>query len=317
MRYTPSVKLANLERLLIAIAATGGALGPEACAPKGSCDGFQSTPYTRDVTPEAGVVTQAPGSALTPSECASICPVESGSLDSCKSIAGEAGTAVECTYHALCEGRRPAGLVSSSPARSDDAVGAFFAHVAHLEAASVTAFRVLARELRVLSAPRTLIRSARRAAREERRHARATRALAHGRGARVCDVRLRPTPPRSLEAIAFENMVEGCVRETWGALLATYQAIHARDPRVRATMKRIARDETRHATLAWSIRRWSERRLSREARSTIDRARDAAIGELRASLRCSARSVTLENARLIPDRARMLALFDALFHRLH
>ena len=52
---------------------------------------------------------------------------------------------------------------------------------------------------------------------------------------------------RELEAIAIENAVEGCVRESFGALLATWQAKTAGDARVRAAMKRIARDETRHA----------------------------------------------------------------------
>jgi hypothetical protein len=41
---------------------------------------------------------------------------------------------------------------------------------------------------------------------------------------------------RSLESIAIENAVEGCVNETWAALVATLQAAHATDPELRAVM---------------------------------------------------------------------------------
>jgi demethoxyubiquinone hydroxylase (CLK1/Coq7/Cat5 family) len=55
---------------------------------------------------------------------------------------------------------------------------------------------------------------------------------------------------RSLEAIALDNVSEGCVRELYGALVATYQARVARDPEVRAVVTRIAREETQHAALS-------------------------------------------------------------------
>jgi hypothetical protein len=308
-----------LQRFLIALAAAGGASAVSACSSShGSCDGFVSQSYTRDMMPEAGAVTQAPGTMLPLQDCESICTDNpgGGSLDSCKTIATDAGATVECTYRTICEGRRPPGLVAACPMESGDEVGDFFAHVAHLEAASVFAFRALAGELRVLRAPRALTRSARRAAQEETRHARATRALARARGAHVAKVERRATAPRSLEEIALENMVEGCVRETWGALLATFQALHAADPHVRAEMKRIARDEARHASLAWSIHRWSEPRLSRRARSEVRRAQDAAIAELRTSLRLSAPSTVLQGARLMPPSVHAVAMFDALFNQL-
>jgi hypothetical protein len=85
---------------------------------------------------------------------------------------------------------------------------------------------------------------------------------------------------RSIEAMALENAVEGCVRETYGALLAAYQARAARDPVVRAVMKRIARDETRHAALSWDVGRWLETRLNREARSKVLAAKQVAAREL-------------------------------------
>ena len=89
---------------------------------------------------------------------------------------------------------------------------------------------------------------------------------------------------RSIEAMALENAVEGCVRETYGALLATYQARAARDPVVRAVMKRIASDETRHAALSWDVGRWLETRLDREAKSRVLAAKQVAARELVSSV---------------------------------
>jgi hypothetical protein len=85
---------------------------------------------------------------------------------------------------------------------------------------------------------------------------------------------------RELEAVAIENASEGCVRETFGAILAQWQATHAHDERVRATMRRIARDESRHAALAWEVAQWAERRLSADARKRVARAKQHAFDVL-------------------------------------
>jgi hypothetical protein len=55
----------------------------------------------------------------------------------------------------VCIGRRPAGLARSRP-RGATRVGAYFAHVAHLEAASVHAFEALREELIHHGAPKSL-----------------------------------------------------------------------------------------------------------------------------------------------------------------
>ena len=59
--------------------------------------------------------------------------------------------------------------------------------------------------------------------------------------------RVEALPTRALGVVAIENAVEGCVRETFGALIASWQAEHARDPGIKRLMRSIARDETRHA----------------------------------------------------------------------
>jgi hypothetical protein len=191
----------------------------------------------------------------------------------------------ECsgTQAVFCTGRRPAGLASTGVGTDAgaDPVGRWLAEAAHLEAASVHAFEQLADRLAALAAPATLVTAARRCAREEIEHARVMTAWARVYGVEPAAVRLRPVGEPMLEALALENAVEGCVRETWGALLAWYQAAHAEDPALRAALADIARDETRHAELARSIAEWLEPQLSESARTRIRAARDRAVAELR------------------------------------
>jgi hypothetical protein len=185
-----------------------------------------------------------------------------------------------------CEGRRPVGLRSA--ARTvDSGFARHLADAAWLEAASVDAFGVLRRELRAHGAPRRLLRAASRSKRDERRHARATKALAKAFGVDVAPVERDAAPLRSLAELALENAVEGCVRETWGALVALRQASHAREPAVRATMRRIARDEARHAQLAWAVDAWLHPRLSPAERQQALAARRVAVSELARELRSS------------------------------
>ena len=172
-------------------------------------------------------------------------------------------------------------------ARRASALGRHFAQAAHLEAAAVDAFRILREELRAHGAPAELIDAASRAERDEVRHARMTAALARRHGT---PVRARKPAPRkgrsaspaarSLETIAIENMIEGCVRETFGALAAEAQAMLAADGEVRAVMARIAPDETRHAALGWAVATWAEGKLDEGARARVAEARRAAVAEL-------------------------------------
>ena len=75
------------------------------------------------------------------------------------------------------------------------------------------------------------------------------------------------------------------MRETFGALQATFQAAHANDPAVKRVMARIAEDETRHAALAWAIAEWAEQRLTAEQRWTLEHARARAIEALAEGLK--------------------------------
>ncbi|APR81571.1 putative lipoprotein [Minicystis rosea] len=179
-----------------------------------------------------------------------------------------------------CVGRMPAGLASAPRDRGASVLGDFLSRGAHLEAASITAFERLATELEAHGASRDLIDEARRAADDECRHATVMGALARARGGDPVAPCIEPTPPRSLADMALENAVEGCVRETFGALVGAYQANHAGDAEIASAMHPIAADEARHAALAWKVHAWAMEQLGSEQRARIERAQVEAFSAL-------------------------------------
>ena len=230
-------------------------------------------------------------------DCFSACGAQSqppgpNGIPSCVGEDGDGGTRVaHCQVQYLC-GRKLDGLFDA-PIGTAGALGEALARAAWLEAASIHAFRRLARELRAHGAPRELVDAARACARDEARHARTMARLARARGAVVPRVRVDETGVRDLESVARENAVEGCVGETYGALLAIWQAEHARESDVRDAMHAIAPDELRHAALAWAIASWADARLSEGARARVRDARDVAVRDL------------LQNATMDPDAMRL------------
>jgi hypothetical protein len=188
---------------------------------------------------------------------------------------------IQCGSCVGIAGRRPDGLEKMAAVAIDDPVGNFFATCAYLEAASVHAFRIMRRELAAFDAPDDLLDAAIRAEADEVKHTRMTRDLAraHG-GKRPQRVRLKKQPHRTLEDIALENVVEGCVRETFSALIAMWQAEHASDAAIATAMKEIAADETRHAAFSWSVASWADGLLDDVARARVSAARDRAFVDL-------------------------------------
>jgi hypothetical protein len=180
-----------------------------------------------------------------------------------------------------CTGRLTEGY--SAPGRAPRHDGERFAAMAYLEAVSVHAFRRLERELAAHGAPPELLRGARRARRDEVRHTATTSRLARARGR---SPRLPAAPPRetvrSLFAIALENAVEGCVRETYGAVAGLVEAQTSAEASLRVAMRGIAVDECRHAELAWAVHSWALPRLSEDERRSIERAMKEAVAEIRA-----------------------------------
>ena len=211
-------------------------------------------------------------------------------------------------------GRRPRGLRRARAACAPSPAGAYFARMAHDEAASVLAFVRLSDELAAHGAPPALQRAASRARRDEERHARAMARQARMRGAPVPAPRVLRHAIRPLEAVARENAVEGCVNETFGALIAAFQAEHAPRGSLRRVFARIAADEARHAALSWAVARWAEARLEPAARARVAAARARALRALRTQAGAwpfdaeVGRPGAALRARLVDGMARGLAL---------
>jgi hypothetical protein len=138
-----------------------------------------------------------------------------------------------------------------------------------------------------------------------------TTKMAERLGATVRPPTVADIEERTPFEIALENAVEGCVKETYAALLAHYQAQHVADRSLAAMMSVIAEDETRHAALAWEVAEWLEPRLTDDERAEVQRARTTAIEELRASLSVEP-PAELVNGVGMPSAAHALAMLDGL-----
>jgi hypothetical protein len=208
-------------------------------------------------------------------ECAEVPPVwydiliDAGALDAAALTDG--GVLVVCACVGS-SGRRPRGF-RARLARGATALGAYLAQAARLEAASVHAFERLRAEMEAHGAPRALLDAIDHARTDEARHAAVMSRLARRCGGRVRSVTAPRTSAktRSALALAIENAREGCVREAFGALVATYQAMHATDVDARRTMRAIAVDETRHAELAWRVAAMLDAKLDDERRARVRR----------------------------------------------
>lgn len=188
-------------------------------------------------------------------------------------------------------GRRPDGLAQPEPlihvsAKSKwHTVGGFFAQLAYLEEAAVTAFSHLAMELEAHNAPEALCAIAREGIREEIEHTQMMKALAARYG--VTDlpkVQVAPFKLRPLSEIAYDNAREGCVRETFGSVLAFWQSQMAEDEAVRCVMQRVAEEESQHAALSWAIDEWAQPLLSREEQSQCAKLKETSLAALRNEL---------------------------------
>jgi hypothetical protein len=129
------------------------------------------------------------------------------------------------------------------------------------EHASVAAFARFTLLLLSVGAPPELVVASQRASLDEIEHARACFALARRYGsADVGPSALNLTDalsPLGLAQIVALTVSEGCVGETLGALMAAEQLDHTSDPAVARILRRIAKDEARHAELAWKFLAWA------------------------------------------------------------
>jgi hypothetical protein len=147
------------------------------------------------------------------------------------------------------------------------------------EHASVAAFARLTMHLLSLGAPPDLVAESQRASLDEIRHAKIAFASARryggaalGPGRLALDGAVEPV---DLVELVRLTAAEGCVGETLGAALAEEQAHVATDPEAKRILRRIARDEARHAALAWKIVGWAVgedgRDVKRALRAAVER----------------------------------------------
>lgn len=153
------------------------------------------------------------------------------------------------------------------------------------EHASIAAFARFSMMMMSVSAPADLVADSQRASLDEVRHARACFSLARRYGADAmgpAELRVDDAmAPLSLAELAALTAEEGCVGETLGALLAEEQAARATDSVAASILERIARDEARHAELAWRFVAWAVARggedVARAVRAAIARATKATL----------------------------------------
>jgi len=136
----------------------------------------------------------------------------------------------------------------------------YWTRVGLMEHASIAAFARFALQLLAVGAPSDLVRATHEAMGDETEHARLAFALAAtygggnvGPGEIAID--------GSLDGFHVDGMLativrEGCIGETLAAIEALDALEDATDPAVRAALATIARDETKHAELAWRTVAW-------------------------------------------------------------
>jgi hypothetical protein len=153
------------------------------------------------------------------------------------------------------------------------------------EHASVAAFARFTLQLLQLGAPHDLCLGSQSAMRDEIEHARRCFALA----SRYAGEPLGPGPLAIEGAIEAESLAqsalltfrEGCIGETSAALEAAEALAVAADPEVQATLMLIARDERRHAKLAWRFLAWA---LEQDGAGEVRAALVAELERLRAQV---------------------------------
>ncbi len=176
-----------------------------------------------------------------------------------------------------------------------------------MEHASIAAFARFSLQLLSLGAPAELVEGCNQALADETAHTRLCFALAsHYGGVPVGPGKLEVRDcfeDSGLGAVMQLVISEGCIGETVAALEAMEQALTTSDPVVRNVLLRIAKDEQRHAELAYRFMRWALTQASDELRARIECQAEARIAEF---------EVGAEGVRFIAARDVVRPLLAAL-----
>jgi hypothetical protein len=284
----------------------GGRCMPASCTTDADCnDGALCATYEGPPKPAcgyylAGVACQSPADKCAGSECNCVL-----SNDHRECVMGLGGCGRPflvdgVARRAHCEGRSDWLATDVEPTRlaelgAEDRseLAAHFSDMALMEHASVAAFARFVLELVALGAPSDLVLDASHAMADETRHAELAFALASsyaettlGPSALALDGALgQPT----LESVLHNVLLEGCIGETVAAAEAQELARGADDPVLRGVYALIARDESRHAALAYRFVGWA---LTRD-RELVERTVRAVLGAALAEHGAHAEQVTI------------------------
>lgn len=142
------------------------------------------------------------------------------------------------------------------------------------EHASVAAFGRVLGQLLALGAPAQLVAETQRAVRDEVLHARLCWTVAAccddrelGAGELSCG---RLNSSVSLEELAVETYLGGCLAETFAAVEAAESARRVRSAALARVLEQIAEDEGRHAALAWRTVQWALRQGGERVRRALE-----------------------------------------------
>jgi hypothetical protein len=236
------------------------------------------------VSPPKELEATQPGEAI----CTKLC-LDFGEHE-CSITQSETGTQLVCSDSSdrprtgcPVPGRRPA-VERAVVAEGASPEARWLSQAAQHEWLSVDAFLQLSAELEQLGAPRSLVHRARRAAAEERAHGAQLARLGRRYGVDARRPRRALAPCRGALEVALDNLVEGCIHETFSALVMTYQSAKAEDPQARRAFAAIAREEASHAALSRDIHRWVSSALSPAQREAIEDRRRSAYQKLPALL---------------------------------
>ncbi len=195
--------------------------------------------------------------------------------------------------------------LSEVPAEIRAAAASSWQHTAQMEHASVAAFARFALQLLSLGAPAELLELTTRAMGDEVDHARRAFAVAsHYAGTLLGPDTLKVDdscgPVGVLEIVRL-TLLEGCIGETVAALEAL-ELSEAVTPALRDHLATVARDETRHAELAFRFLRWA----LANGDSAVEECVRSAIDSVRSELR------TLRGSHSAPDATETALLLHGV-----
>ena len=158
---------------------------------------------------------------------------------------------------------------------------------AALERAAARAFERLAQALEQLDAPVDLVAWCKRAVADEERHVERCLEVARHLGAAAISLAPFDPPDRGspdLAGLAIESLIDGCLAEGVAAAVARDLSTRCKKPLIREALEAIARDESDHAELAWSVVAFALERSSEEVRAVSPAAVSRVLGESLAAL---------------------------------